>query len=243
MQKSKKDWLVINVGSAPVYDKPNFNSSCLTEVVYGESCMIIDKNKNWFYIECEDGYKGWVNSFYGIKKININQPNYIIAYPDKNGNFQSNYPFGAKLDRKLPGCIPIREILEIDKIIPTAENLLGVPYKWGGKTSLGFDCSGLVQSVLKVCGLNVPRDSHQQWEYFFSFSDTIDLLSSEPGDIHFFGLKKKITHVGLSTGGTGILHSQGSVKRESLDPKHDDFNAKLLDIYLSTYSIKCKFQQ
>ena len=74
-------------------------------------------------------------------------------------------------------------------------------------------------------------------------SDTIDLLSSEPGDIHFFGLKKKITHVGLSTGGTGILHSQGSVKRESLDPKHDDFNAKLLDIYLSTYSIKCKFQQ
>ena len=151
MQKSKKDWLVINVGSAPVYDKPNFNSSCLTEVVYGESCLVIDKNKNWFFIECEDGYKGWVNSFYGIKKININQPNYIIAYPDKNGNFQSNYPFGAKLDRKLPGCIPIREILEIDKIIPTAENLLGVPYKWGGKTSLGFDCSGLVQSVLKVC--------------------------------------------------------------------------------------------
>ena len=78
MQKSKKDWLVINVGSAPVYDKPNFNSSCLTEVVYGESCLVIDKNKNWFFIECEDGYKGWVNSFYGIKKININQPNYIF---------------------------------------------------------------------------------------------------------------------------------------------------------------------
>jgi len=57
------------------------------------------------------------------------------------------------------------------------------------------------------------------------------------------GIKNKITHVGLSTGGTGILHSQGSVKRESLDPKHDDFNEKLLDIYLLTYSIKCKFQQ
>ena len=90
------------------------------------------------------------------------------------------------------------------------------------------------------CGLKVPRDSHQQWDYF-SYSDTIDLLSSEPGDIHF-GIKKKITHVGLSTGGAGLLHSQGSVKRESLDPKHDDFNAKLLDIYLSTYSIKSKFQ-
>mgnify|MGYP003313371952 CR=1 FL=1 len=126
-----------------------------------------------------------------------------------------------------------------NKIIPVADNLLGIPYKWGGKTSLGFDCSGLVQSVLKVCGFKVPRDSNQQLDYF---SNTIDILSSEPGDIHFFGIKDKVTHVGFSTGGTGLLHSQGYVKRESLDPKHDDFNAELLDMYLSSHSIKRKFQ-
>ena len=55
MQKSKR--IGCTRYSAPVYDKPNFNGSCLTEVY--ESCIVIDKNTNWFYIECEDGYKGW----------------------------------------------------------------------------------------------------------------------------------------------------------------------------------------
>ena len=51
-----------------------------------------------------------------------------------------------------------------------------------------------------------------------------------------------VTHLGFSSGGIGFLHSQGYVKRESLDPKHDDFNAELLDMYLSSHSIKRKFQ-
>ena len=239
MQQSKKYWFVINVGSAPIYDKPNFNSSCLTEAVHGESCMIVDQKNNWFYIRCEDGYKGWVNSFYGIKRIKMKKSSYVVAYPNEYGYFQSKYPFGSIIDKNLPGSIPIKKILGFNKIIPVADNLLGIPYKWGGKTSLGFDCSGLVQSVLKVCGFKVPRDSNQQLDYF---SNTIDILSSEPGDIHFFGIKDKVTHVGFSTGGTGLLHSQGYVKRESLDPKHEDFNAGLLDMYLSSHSIKRKFQ-
>ena len=49
------------------------------------------------------------------------------------------------------------------------ENLMGIPYKWGGKTSLGFDCSGLVQSVLEVYGFKVPRDSKDQWTFLKYF--------------------------------------------------------------------------
>ena len=240
MQRSKKYWFIVNVGSAPVYAKPSFNSACVTEAVHGESCIINDHKGNWLKIKCEDGYKGWVNSFYGAKSSEKNKPSYVIIYPNENGNFLNRYPFGSRIDEKLPGSVPIGTKLGSEKIISVAENLLETPYKWGGKTSLGFDCSGLVQSVLKVCGIEVPRDSSQQWNYFHN--NKIDIEASEPGDLHFFGIKNDITHVGFSTGGKGLLHAQGYVKVESLDPNNGDFNQGLLDIYLSSHSIKRKFQ-
>ena len=98
-----------------------------------------------------------------------------------------------------------------------------------------------MQAVLWVCGLNIPRDSYQQ-KLFFQNSK-IKLNNSEPGDLHFFGNKEKVTHVGFSTGGLGIIHSQGMVRNDSLDKYSKNYNKNLLDIYLSTYSIKCKFIQ
>mgnify|MGYP001485264319 FL=1 len=46
--------------------------------------------------------------------------------------------------------------------IEVAESMLGVPYKWGGKTSLGIDCSGLLQISLKLVGKKAPRNSIDQ---------------------------------------------------------------------------------
>ena len=106
---------------------------------------------------------------------------------------------------------------------------------------MGFDCSGLVQSVLKICGLRIPRDSKDQRSFFKN--DQIDILDAEPGDLHFFGTKDKVTHVGFSTKAAGILHSQGSVKIETIDSSNINHNKNLLDIYLSTHSIKRKFNQ
>ena len=72
-------------------------------------------------------------------------------------------------------------------------------------------------------------------------NDQIDILDAEPGDLHFFGVKNKVTHVGFSTKAAGILHSQGSVKIETIDSSKINYNKNLLDIYLSTHSIKRKF--
>ena len=50
----------------------------------------------------------------------------------------------------------------VSAICTSAEQFLHVPYLWGGKTSLGLDCSALVQIALTACGIRCPRDSHMQ---------------------------------------------------------------------------------
>lgn len=234
-------WFITSVGSAPIYNKPSFNSNCLTETVYGESNKILDSKKNWIYIECQDGYKGWINEFYGAKQLFKNRAQFIIAYPNEHGLFDPDYPFSSRVKKKVIGAKPIDQPLDFNELIYLATKLLGIPYKWGGKTSLGFDCSGLVQSVLKVCGYNVPRDSYQQKDFFRNHK--INIIDAQPGDLHFFGKLGKVSHVGFSTGGDGILHAQGSVKKESLNPNHTNFNKNLFDLYLSSNSIRRKFKR
>ena len=240
MDKNLANYFITKVGVGSIHKKPGFYSDCITETAYGESNKILECYKDWIYIEGEDGYKGWINKFYGEKSFKKNNPKYYVVYPNHNGLYNPNLPFGSKVRKKIKGTIPISKMIGADSIISIASNLLNIPYKWGGKTSLGFDCSGLVQAVLKVCGYNIPRDSYQQRDFLMDYQ--IELKKTDPGDLHFFGKKGKTTHVAFSTGGLGILHSQGKVKKESLGPG-DDFNKNLLDLYISSHSIHRKFSK
>ena len=62
-----------------------------------------------------------------------------------------------------------------------------------------------------------------------------------PGDLHFFGNKNEVTHLGISTGGWGIIHCQGIVKEESIFVNTNKKENKLADIYLSTHSTELNF--
>ncbi len=240
MDKLKTRYFTTKVGAGSIHKKPSFNSECVTETVYGESNKILKYHKDWIFIECQDGYRGWINKFYGLVTKEKNKPKYFVVYPHDNGLFDPNFPFGSKVKKKINGTISISKVIGLDDIINVASNLLYIPYKWGGKTSLGFDCSGLVQAVFKVCGYNIPRDSYQQRDFLLDCQ--IELDKSQPGDLHFFGKKGKTNHVAISTGGFGILHSQGFVKKESLG-FNDNSNKKLLDLYISTHSIRLKFRE
>ncbi|MFL2982967.1 MAG: NlpC/P60 family protein [Candidatus Neomarinimicrobiota bacterium] len=239
MLNEKKSWFIISSGCAPVYEKPDFTSPMLTETLFGESCKIISRDKDWIKINCEDGYVGWMHSFYGSRNTKKNIHRYLVAYPNDNGCFSIKYPFGSMSKNYVDGAISIDEVIGFRGLIGIAHSLLGVPYRWGGKSSLGFDCSGLVQSVLKICGFKIPRDAQDQFIFFQG--SRIDLENANVGDLHFFGKEDKVTHVGFSNGGLGLIHAQGYVKIDSLDSSIDSYNKELLDIYLSTYSIKRKF--
>jgi cell wall-associated NlpC family hydrolase len=64
------------------------------------------------------------------------------------------------------GYLPARHLAPIGSretdFVAVAERFLGTPYLWGGKTSLGLDCSGLVQVALAACGIVCPRDTDMQ---------------------------------------------------------------------------------
>ena len=240
MEFDKNNWFVVTSGVAPIYKSASFNSDYLTEAVYGDSCRILKIKKSWFFVMCDDGYQGWIKNFYGFRSEVKKNTSYIIAYPEGKGFFNPQFPFGAKVSKKRAGAIPIGESLDLNKINIVLHNLLGIPYKWGGKTSLGFDCSGLVQSVLNVYGMRIPRDSKNQWRFLQPYK--INLDKAKKGDLHFFGKKGEVSHVGFACGGYDLIHSQGYVKKESLDKNDPNFNKSLLDIYLSTASIRFKFK-
>jgi SH3-like domain-containing protein len=94
-------------------------------------------------------------------------------------------------------------------------SLLGAPYHWGGKTALGFDCSGFTQQVLAEQGLRLPRDAVHQ----LKASRLLSLGESpEPGDLIFFAAPGQAPgHVGIGLGGGYYAHCRGRVRISSLE--------------------------
>ncbi len=91
-----------------------------------------------------------------------------------------------------------RKQQRVDNVIATARSYIGTPYKWGGNTKRGIDCSGLIHNSYKTIGLKLPRTAKEQskvgkkrgWE------------GVKPGDIVFFKFKEKRSkwwHSGMIT--------------------------------------------
>lgn len=108
----------------------------------------------------------------------------------------------SKDDKKSPGK-------DVKKLIAEAESWKGTPYKYGGQTKKGADCSGFVMAVFdNALGIKLPRSSKAQAEY----CKKIKKQELRAGDIVFFsGNKKgKVSHVGLYIGDGKFIHASSS---------------------------------
>ncbi|CAM5191288.1 NlpC/P60 family protein OS=Ureibacillus acetophenoni OX=614649 GN=SAMN05877842_101156 PE=3 SV=1 [Ureibacillus acetophenoni] len=104
----------------------------------------------------------------------------------------------------------------------TAKQYLNTPYRWGGTTTRGFDCSGYVMKVFTDLGINLPRTSSMQYQV----GEAVAKDELQPGDLVFFnttGKGKSVSHVGIYYGDGKFIHSQ-SYKGVSItdlnDPKY-----------------------
>lgn len=115
-----------------------------------------------------------------------------------------------------PGYRPTPEGQALRRaIVLDALGQIGRPYRYGGTTPEGFDCSGLVQYVYGLQGLGLPRRATDQHEQ----GDTIDLDEAEPGDLLFyrFGLWG-IDHVAIYLGDGQAVHAPASGRQVIVAP-------------------------
>jgi len=98
---------------------------------------------------------------------------------------------------ELPPPDPVRS-----QIVFTAMQMMGTPYRYGGSTPEGFDCSGLVQYAYRSAGLRVPRTTREQ----LAASAPVRLGEAAPGDLLFFQGKTS-SHVGIYLGDGRFVHA------------------------------------
>jgi murein DD-endopeptidase len=98
-----------------------------------------------------------------------------------------------------------------------ATRQVGAPYRYGGVTPQGFDCSGLVYFAYRQAGIAVPRSVAEQYRY----AKPLRLADAQPGDVLFFRLGSRgASHVGIVTEGEHFVHAPRggkSVMLASLD--------------------------
>ena len=107
-----------------------------------------------------------------------------------------------------------------EDVVRVAQSLLNVPYLWGGKNIMGYDCSGFTQTVYSVFGINLLRNAREQ----VTQGQVVgSLAEAQPGDLVFFDHSDrnpeatKITHVGMLISPTEVIHCAGYVHVDQID--------------------------
>ena len=206
-----------------LYKKPSINSEVVTQMIYGDSFSISQKNKKWLKIKIkEDNYKGYIqNKNYSeylkpshkINKLNVR----IYKFPNKTIKV-NELSFGSKIkvidkknqfykfakgwiNKKDTNIISFKEKNYFNKI----NTFKNIKYKWGGKSFKGIDCSALIQVCLNFNNTYCPRDAKDQFKYF---KKNIRLERIKKNDIIFWK-----NHVAVALNSKKLIHAYGPMKK------------------------------
>jgi len=219
----------------PLRLSPSHRSEMLSQILFGEKYIILDKSGTWLKIETLfDKYIGWIDmnhlqysddsndsSGYVLNRSLLCYKNDKTKLVLEAGCEVYNPDFKTKMftigKNKFTTCPDFSRsyITTRESLAETAMKFINSPYIWGGRIPSGIDCSGLTQLVYKIHGMIIPRDSSKQAES----GENIGFLDeTEPGDLVFFDNEKgRISHVGMIISRGLVIHASGRVRIDTID--------------------------
>lgn len=209
----------------PMRKEPNSSSEMVSCLLFGESYSVVSSlTKGWIAIQSHhDNYHGFISSdqFSELKIEKI--PFAVVCKPvvlNLSPFLPPLLPMGAFLSKDEASflspsdyiTLPLSQIASID-LIQTAESFLGTNYLWGGRSYAGIDCSGFMQIIFRMQGLQLPRDSGPQFDATKLSVEEVP----QRGDLLFFSKEKNgsISHVGLYCGDNVVIHAAGFVRKDT----------------------------
>lgn len=237
---------------APLFPEPYVASPQISQLVAGRVVELLEQREDWFRVLGHDEYEGWLHRGYLMPAPEKDAPRNgrdmrvslgCIA-TDESGA-QRAMPLGAMLahdERVTSG--EVIHASELRSRFPTEAGAItrsaqryfeGTSYVWGGVTPWGADCSGLVQSVFSLHGIQLRRDAWQQAEQ--GVAAGTDMLRADAGDLLFFSdrIDGHITHVAIALGDCRLVHlalGRGGYAVERLEDERDPYVTKLRDRFV-----------
>jgi Bacterial dipeptidyl-peptidase Sh3 domain/NlpC/P60 family len=214
----------ISEALAPLRTGPSSDAELATQALRGERVTIYDRNSEgfaWGQLN-SDGYVGWLPDR-ALEKPGAAPTHKVtalrtFAFPGPSIKLppvdtlvmgttitvlREDGPFAVTREGF---CLPRQHIGSIDKMqadfVAVAERFVGTPYLWGGKSSLGIDCSGLVQVSLNAAGTGCPRDSDMQRDGLGRALDATESKKLQRGDLIFWN-----GHVAIARDTESIVHA------------------------------------
>ncbi|WP_213773388.1 NlpC/P60 family protein [Bradyrhizobium sp. dw_78] len=209
---------------APLREAPSAQAMLATQALKGERVTVYDRNgEGWAWGQLNgDGYVGWLpdralappaapptHKITAIRTFAFPGP--LIKLPPAATLVMGSTLAILREDGAFAvTCegwhLPLRHVGRIDNyeddFVAIAERFVGTPYLWGGKSSLGIDCSGLVQVSLSAAGTGCPRDSDMQRDGLGRTLDAAESKKLQRGDLIFWK-----GHVAIVRDARSIVHA------------------------------------